>query len=64
MFLDIACFYGGDVHPGGMSKERDLHIQIDNNISPIYAVMSLVQWALVTIDIDDEGDEILQLHDQ
>jgi hypothetical protein len=26
MFLDIACFYSGDVHPSGMSKERVLRI--------------------------------------
>ena len=63
MFLDIACFFGGDVYPSGMSKERALRIWTDNNIPPISALETLVNRALVTIEIDDDGDEILQMHD-
>ena len=63
MFLDIACFFGGDVHLGGMSKERALRMWTDNNVPPISALENLVHRALVTIEIDDDGDEILQMHD-
>jgi hypothetical protein len=61
MFLDIACFFGRDVLPSGMSKERALRIWTDNNIS---ASENLVHRALVTIEVDGHGDEILQMHDQ
>ena len=64
MFLDIACFFGRDVHPSGMSKERALRIWTDNNIPPISALENLVHRALVIVEIDDYGDEILQMHDQ
>jgi dephospho-CoA kinase len=64
MFLDIACFFGRDVHPSGMSKERALRIWTDNNIPPISALENLVHRALVTIEVDVHGDEILQMHDQ
>ena len=64
MFLDIACFFGGDVYPSGMSKERALRIWTDNNIPPISALENLVHRALVSIEIDGHGDEILQMHDQ
>jgi hypothetical protein len=63
MFLDIACFFGGDVYPRGMSKERALRIWADNNVPPISALENLVHRALVTIEIDGAGDEILQMHD-
>jgi deoxyadenosine/deoxycytidine kinase len=64
MFLDIACFFGGDVYPSGMSKETTLCIWTNNNIPPISALENLVHQALVTIEIDHNGDEILQMHDQ
>ena len=64
MFLDIACFFGGDVYPSGMSKETALCMWTDNNIPPISALENLVHRALVTIEIDVDGDEILQMHDQ
>jgi hypothetical protein len=63
MFLDIACFFGGDVHPSGISKERALRMWTDNNVPPISALENLVHRSLVTIEIDDAGDEILQMHD-
>ena len=64
MFLDVACFFGGDVYPSGMSKERALRIWTDNNIPPISALENLVHRALVTIEIDGDNEEILQMHDQ
>ncbi len=63
MFLDIACFFGGDVHPSGMSKERALRIWTNNNIPPIPALEKLVHRSLVTVEMDGVGDEILQMHD-
>ena len=63
MFLDIACFFGGDVHPSGMSKERALRMWTDNKVPPISALENLVHRALVTIEIDGGGDGILQMHD-
>jgi hypothetical protein len=63
MFLDIACFFGGDVHPSGMSKERALRMWTDNNVPPISALENLVHRALVIIEIDGAGDESLQMHD-
>ena len=62
--LDIACFFGGDVHPSGMSKERALRIWTDNNIPPFSALEKLVHWVLVTIGIGGGGDENFQMHDQ
>jgi hypothetical protein len=64
MFLDIACFFGRDVHPSGMSKERALRIWTDYNTPPISELKKLVHRALVIVEIDEYGDEILQMHDQ
>ena len=64
MFMDTTCFFGGDVHPSGISKERALRIWIDNNIPPISALGNLVHRALVTEEIHGVGGEILDLHNQ
>jgi len=64
MFLDIACFFGRDVHSSGMSKERALRIWTDYNTPPISELEKLVHRALVIVEIDKYGDEILHMHDQ
>jgi hypothetical protein len=64
MFLDIACFFGRDVYPSGMSKERALRIWTDYNTPPISELEKLVHRALVIVEIDEYGDEILQMHDK
>lgn len=65
IFLDICYFFGNDVCPKGMSKERALRLWVDRKKNKMEKDMKVVLYTLINqslVEIDE--NRMIRVHDQ